>query len=136
MDAFVSTHNNCEGLQMKGPHKMTTRGTSRGVLLEDAIECVGPGWTPLIKEVYIEMLNYPGVQLVQVKEKFGRLRIYWDSPEATRDVGPSLIPFENFIRMTETKSGKMCELCGKEGKVMDEHGWLQARCREHRGHAI
>jgi|ERR1035437_306171 hypothetical protein len=111
-----------------------------GVSLESALESVGPGWSALIKELYLEMMNYPGVHLTQVKEKFGMLRIYWDNPGVSEDdknvEGKSLIPFQAFIAATENKSGKMCELCGKEGKVINENRWLKARCPEHAGHEI
>src|ERR1035437_618186 len=105
-----------------------------GVSLESALESVGPGWSALIKELYLEMMNYPGVHLTQVKEKFGMLRIYWEGALEKNEVEvESVKRFNEFIRLTENKSGKMCELCGKDGKVINENRWLSARCPEHAG---
>lgn len=115
---------------MEGPHKMSTRGRG-AVSLEEALAQVGSGWSDLVKEVYTSMLDYPGTELVQVKEKFGRLRIYWDSPQTKKEDASKLKPFADVIRLVETRSGNICEVCGDPGKVIDLNGWFSARCQAH-----
>jgi hypothetical protein len=103
----------------------------QGVTLEQALRSVGRGWEPLIKEVYLEMATCPGFYLTQVKEKFGMLRIYWGGDYEQQDIPDYSIKFNNFIVITENKSGQMCETCGNDGEVIDDNGWLRACCPEH-----
>lgn len=109
----------------------------QGVQLEDALQCVGSGWEHIVKHVYEEASKYdPKIIFVQVKEKFGRLRIYWDSPERTESESKHTLPFCDVIAHAEMVSGNTCELCGKPGKVISSGYWLMARCPEHEGHKI
>lgn len=95
-----------------------------------------PGWFPLIRgffAVVAETLeDHPEREfvLLQVKEKFGGLRIYY-----------RLLPFENDAvanRMheayltAEKASMKTCDVCGKPG-VLRKQGnwWFLTRCDEH-----
>lgn len=57
----------------------------------------------------------------QVKEKFGTLRFYFRGGDATTDA---------FVRFAEFYSGRVCDICGKPGKLGDG-GWLATRCEEH-----
>lgn len=61
------------------------------------------------------------VVAVQVKEKYGTLRFYYDG-------GDDYI--RGVVSMAETMSGATCEECGNAGK-MNKNGWLSVRCREH-----
>ena len=40
---------------------------------------VGEGWQPLIDELLckLQALNVPNLQIIQIKEKFGGLRVYY-----------------------------------------------------------
>lgn len=63
----------------------------------------------------------PQVVAVQVKEKFGTLRFYYDGgDEYIRGV----------VAMGETMSCVTCEQCGKPGKTIGK-GWLRTLCDEH-----
>lgn len=91
-----------------------------GYTLEQALESVGPGWSELVRG-FFQACQDAGVQVVQVKEKFGGLRIYTDkSPKYIWDL----------IADIETKSYKTCEVCGKRGKPR-EGGWIKTLCNEH-----
>jgi hypothetical protein len=58
--------------------------------------------------------------LSQVKEKFGILRVYTSYHEDdARDV----------ISDAEIESGKICEVCGKPGRIVGK-GWWSTRCME------
>lgn len=109
-----------------------------GVELREALECVGEGWHSLVKRLYeaADKLD-PKIKIIQVKEKFGRLRVYWDSPERGKAPDKHLLPFCDIINEAEAESGKTCEMCGKPGKVTDNgRGWLLSRCVEHTEHTI
>jgi hypothetical protein len=67
-------------------------------------------------------LNIPQVVAMQVKEKFGTLRFYISGgDELTRGM----------VWLADYMSGRICEICGKEGKVEVIHGWYECRCSEH-----
>ena len=92
-------------------------------------EC-GDGWFDLIDTLcatiqgYIDnnpSKNIPQVTVDQVKEKFGTLRFYTTGGDnMTRGM----------IWMAENMSGRVCEVCGKPGKIRSG-GWVQTRCDEH-----
>lgn len=104
-------------------------------LMAFGFEC-GKGWYPLIEETLdkieaclktIELeKNYP-FRILQIKEKFGGLRIYCSSyyPE-----------IEKIIDDAEAKSFKICEVCGKEGHLTYWYRWYQTLCEEHEGKFI
>lgn len=85
------------------------------------IEC-GHGWRglygPLIKKAEAE-----GVEILQIKEKFGGLRFYVS--DASDELYAAIDDAEN-------KSFTICERCGNPGKRMSVHGWIRTRCDEHR----
>lgn len=60
-------------------------------------------------------------RLVQVKEKFGSLRLYF----STYPKG-----IDNIEREAEKKSTKTCETCGKKGKLRGKY-WIYCACLEH-----
>lgn len=64
------------------------------------------------------------VVAVQVKEKFGTLRFYYDG-------GDSFI--DGLVAMAETMSSKICMTCGKPGKL-NTNGWWKSACEEHSTH--
>ena len=89
-----------------------------------ALESVGSGWASLVNEVfdYIEK-NKLTIKVVQVKEKWGGLRIYTDFIHD---------PLDNVIREAEKKSFTMCETCGDLGQLRSG-GWYRTLCDAHGG---
>lgn len=84
-----------------------------------AKECVGEGWSALVDEVY-DRLPQDAVVL-NVKEKFGGLRIYVD--------GVSMEVLD-FIDDIEDKSLDTCEICGAAGKPRPTK-WIKTYCDKH-----
>jgi hypothetical protein len=85
----------------------------------------------------------PTVEFVQIKEKFGTLRIYYEflQPQDGRHhlfSQQSIDERYNYLRgrisafvsYTEYLSGKTCEVCGKPGKTY-YGGWISTKCPEH-----
>lgn len=66
--------------------------------------------------------EFPQVEVVQVKEKFGTLRFY-------TDVGDSYI--YGAIAMAESMSAVTCETCGAPGKLFT-YGWWHVACDAHK----
>ena len=61
------------------------------------------------------------LEITQVKEKYGELRIYTSSYADE---------IEDIIQEATEKSVTICERCGKEGKRVQVKGWLMTRCDE------
>jgi hypothetical protein len=87
----------------------------------DCFEC-GPGWHPLIKDALtrIEALGNANLAVVQVKEKFGGLRIYLSLRNDEADA---------IIAAAEEEALKTCEECGSKVSVeLRGGGWLRTLC--------
>lgn len=87
---------------------------------ENALRSVGPGWAKLINNLYDAKPK--GVRVVQVKEKYGYLHFYIFS-------GPRW--YDDLIHHYELESMKICEQCGKPGKLRGDLGWILTLCKEH-----
>lgn len=60
---------------------------------------------------------------VQLKEKYGTLRIYVNN-ETDR--------VSTLIRFAESMSGLTCEKCGKPGDIDHNGGWIKTHCKDHK----
>jgi hypothetical protein len=91
---------------------------------------IGDGWGPLLRELLTNMKKYGTehgieIEITQVKEKFGELRVYFML--RTCSDGSCLDELEDMVDAASDKSREICELCGKSGKIR-ESSWLMARC--------
>jgi hypothetical protein len=83
------------------------------------IEC-GEGWKRLYGPI-LDAASELNIPVLQVKEKFGQLRIYLgDSPDWLHQM----------VGIAEDMSAHVCEKCGKRGRIKNDNGWLKARCEE------
>lgn len=113
-------------------HPLFLRGRTHSIrdnLMPFGMEC-GPGWYPLLKKVFdvaeeecqrqrrlgVLVENLPIA--VQVKEKFGTLRIY--AHGCTNEIYAA-------IEEAEGRSATMCEQCGATSCV-NGNGWLSTIC--------
>jgi len=106
-----------------GCHKPLTES-----LMAFGIE-VGDGWFDLIYEMCEEiesiaiLEDVPLPVAVQVKEKIGELRFY--ASGATKNMF-------DCIENTKDRSVEICEICGKEGKLLtNKNRWMKTRCQKH-----
>ena len=91
------------------------------------IEC-GKGWHDEIKVVidYIENYNKDKnddkkICILQIKEKFGGLRIYCNF--YTNEL-------ESLIRNAEQNCEHICELCGSKENIGKTLGWITTCCKD------
>lgn len=97
------------------------RHLDRAVSKYVSFEC-GEGWHPLIKDALakIEALGILNLTVLQVKEKFGGLRIYLSFNNAETDA---------IIRAAALQASETCEGCGSKEKVeLRGGGWLRTLC--------
>jgi len=88
-------------------------------------EC-GDGWYGVIESLCETIDSYDGeLRVVQVKEKFGGLRFYYDGEGLSEQDAMRL---QGAVRMASNVSYQVCELCGDEGEMRDNEGWYKTRC--------
>jgi hypothetical protein len=103
--------------------KKTATGTSMNLF---GMEC-GDGWYYLLDDLCFELDRIftgnpellEGFYVAQIKEKFGGLRFY---------VSFGTDEMDAVIDRFEEKSFKVCEDCGKKGKLVKVKGWYRTQC--------
>lgn len=110
----------------------------RKVSSQESLLCFGiepnDGWFNLIDNLceclqnYIDNDNCEQFTVSQVKEKFGQLRFYISGVKCQHESHAHTV--YGIIWFAEHLSGKICEDCGKEGKLRDYHGWYLTRCEK------
>lgn len=89
---------------------------------------VGIGWLGLIHDFVNEALSHdPSLSVLEVKEKWGTLRIWCDTPVIAARLAKG---------KAEAKSAYACEVCGAEGFVRRPppgggYAWWRCLCDEH-----
>jgi hypothetical protein len=103
---------------------LRTSGDPKQDLMCFGFEC-GDGWLMLLHTLFRAITVLTDVpedfQVVQVKEKFGTLRVYANG--ATDEI-------LTLIDMAEDASGRICEMCGKEGTTSVDGGWVYTNCEQ------
>ncbi len=95
------------------------------------------GWRPLLHDLLrkIDALLGPErtIEVRQIKEKFGELRIYWRGEISVAEQQHIQSLVDDAIRV----SRRTCELCSKPAKVHPWNGgFWQANCVEHAREAV
>lgn len=88
-------------------------------------------WSEIISETIEQMIRLePEVQIVQVKQKFGSLRLYYDVPFGTSD--EKRAELHNLVFAAEIACDDICENCGKRPASKDydkrNAGWVKTLC--------
>lgn len=86
---------------------------------------VGPGWRPLVRAA-VQIITREGGVIMQVKEKFGGLRIYFHSRDTTPGVN-----LNDVADAAELLAWGLCEECGEAGTLRVDLSWLKTLCNEH-----
>ena len=87
----------------------------------------GDGWYDLLYTLSaaitdeVRRSGCPPVTVTQVKEKYAGLRYYYNGGNDATD---------SMIELAEQMSYRICETCGKPGKVRGQ-GWYYTSCNEH-----
>jgi hypothetical protein len=96
---------------------------------------VGDGWKKLIIEtidkISCELYKYrnnkarPKFMFEQIKEKFGSLVMYYVLENSNETLDDDI---ENIMDEMQNKSIKICEACGKDGKIRNDMWWIRTLC--------
>lgn len=91
--------------------------------------CTGDGWFWLIDQLChqlqfdIDNNKEPQIKAFQIKEKYGSLRFYLETPSTEKQ--------DAIITFAETLSRSICEVCGSTNNVkIRGTGFLKTRCEE------
>lgn len=84
-------------------------------------EC-GKGWYPIIQPIIDYVDNVPKMEIIQIKEKFGELRVYLNFEDET---------VSKLIDEAVKEASETCELCGsKEDIGITITGWATTMCKK------
>lgn len=92
-------------------------------LMAFGFDC-GPGWYKIIVDCFDKIKSIPaknrkGFEVVQVKEKYGTLRIFaWNETEEIEKI------IDSACELSETT----CEHCGQPGYMHVTRGWYSTLC--------
>lgn len=85
----------------------------------------GDGWYNILENLFLEIEKHKlpeDFRIVQVKEKYGCLRVYFD---------PHLEDIDLLVAQAEGKSLLTCEECGDPGRLRTEgRSWIKTLCEE------
>lgn len=87
---------------------------------------IGPGWLQIVLGLHREMVQIrPEYKIVQIKEKFGGLRYYYE---------PFDKRLEDLVRAAERQAWETCSECGHEGSTDSGRGFMVLcdSCKEKR----
>ena len=79
------------------------------------------GWQS-ITQVLEEQLVDMGCTIVQMKEKFAELRVYYR---------PASQQAEQLIARSNKKCVTTCQVCGNPGTAVSKGGWIRIVCKAH-----
>jgi len=90
-----------------------------------SIECE-KGWYRILEDMFEEFRkNKLELEILQIKEKFGSLRVYVGKIKENK-----LDLVELIIKKAEDLSSKTCEHCGKEANIQNTAGWYKCICNK------
>jgi len=86
------------------------------------------GWHTLIENCHAELLALdPKYKILQIKEKFGGLRYYFQLSTDSLDTCQKA---DDIVAKYESKSWTTCEICGDEGALRNRE-WRRVLCDTH-----
>jgi len=95
------------------------------VNIDELQEHLMPGWGKIAEELKTRLRPWVegGGRILQVKEKFGSLRVYTH--------GESTAPFPVLKDLYE-QAEKTCIHCGEPGEMTAPRGWIIPLCEKHK----
>lgn len=90
------------------------------------VDSIGPGWRDILDRLHVDLMEIePRYMIMQIKEKFGGLRVYFTAPRETFAL------VQARVDEAISEASKLCERCGAPGELRSLSGWWQTVCPEH-----
>ena len=108
---------------------------SGGQISTPGFPSVGDGWRDLVETAIgriataVAAAPAGSLQIGQIKEKFGTLRLYLDTHKALPEATSAAI--DEAISLAEARSACTCEQCGQPGRLYDKGGYVFTACDQH-----
>lgn len=84
------------------------------------------GWADLVHQCHLEILDVdPNYKILQIKEKLGGLRYYYQS-----EMGVWVQEIDNIIQKYEELCSSTCENCDNPGSLSLSGRWYKTLCEE------
>lgn len=115
-------------------HSDLFRGEIGGRYAPEGYPTVGNGWRELLEtallriEAALHGAPSGSLSVVQIKEKYGSLRLYWESHGLS---AVTVGAIEEAVALAEARSACTCETCGEVGRLYSRGGWYHTACDEH-----
>ena len=112
--------------QLQGKYGFLKPTNLQEGLMAFGFEC-GEGWDLLLEDLFekidkiVKREKIENFRVVQVKEKYGSLRVYCDY--SNKEI-------EELIDKAEEESYKTCEMCGSKDGVTQSKGWISSLCKK------
>ena len=87
---------------------------------------IGDGWYKIMHDLVTGLAKIDtekSIKVMQVKEKFGGLRFYFNGEPAGKEASA-------LVDIAEDRSFNTCEECGEPGKEVPGLGWIYTRCNK------
>jgi hypothetical protein len=94
----------------------------------------GDGWRDLVETAVgrvakaVAAVPAGSLRIVQVKEKFAGLRLYWHGAGLSDEIRNAV---DEAVALAEARSACTCEVCGAEGRLYNRGGWFATACPDH-----
>jgi hypothetical protein len=95
---------------------------------------VGDGWEDTLARAVVRFeaakASSPGakITILQIKEKFGGLRIYLSTSGLSESAKQQV---DRAVFLAECRAACTCETCGERGRLWSGDGWLVTSCDAH-----
>lgn len=90
----------------------------------------GRGWQDILERLCGRIEGALGdgetFEFVRIKQKLGILRLDWEA-EASEDTEDAI---GHAVNLAVARSACTCEICGREGRLHNNKGWLETRCTD------
>lgn len=88
---------------------------------------VDDGWLPIIVTLDKRIAKIdPHYRILQIKEKFGGLRFYYELSDNV--IGQGDIIVDELVEFAEYVCWSICEKCGAYGTLRTERSWVKTLC--------
>jgi hypothetical protein len=114
---MLETYPELFGTELSPKKSLMVFGIEAGKGWKDIVLSYLPKISKIVKEN-----NIDDFRIVQIKEKFGSLRIY--------TMGNSNEDIKNLISEMEEKCSYTCEKCGSKEGILRTNGWVRVICDE------
>ncbi|BAC46905.1 blr1640 [Bradyrhizobium diazoefficiens USDA 110] len=89
------------------------------------------GWQDILvrlcRRIEVALRDGETFEFVRIKQKMGILLVDWDT-EASKSTESAI---GHAVDLAVARSACTCEICGAEGRLHANKGWLETRCAEH-----